>query len=160
MGNTPGNAAASPFAPADNPASIAHLNTLQGIITRLAGNSAQCKTWCLTLVTALIAFAGTAHNVGPIKLAILPIAMFLVLDAAYLGVEKAYRDLYNDVVRQIRRGSYALDGVFAAGAGLTLGLWFKSQKSWSIWAFYYPLIIAYIVVVSCSGLAAILAGLK
>ena len=37
---------ASPLDPAENPAVIAHLNMLQAVITRLAGNSAQCKTWC------------------------------------------------------------------------------------------------------------------
>jgi hypothetical protein len=31
---------------------IAHLNHMQAIITRLAGNSLQCKTWCLAIVGA------------------------------------------------------------------------------------------------------------
>jgi hypothetical protein len=142
--------------PADNPATIAHLNTLQGIITRLAGNSAQCKTWCLTLVTALIAFAGAAHTIAPIQITILPIAMFLVLDAAYLGVEKAYRDLYNAVVDDIRHQRYMLTHAFAAGASLTFMRWLGSHKSWSIWVFYYPLIILYIYAVGSSDFAAML----
>ena len=143
---------------ADNPAAIAHLSILQGIITRLAGNSAQCKTWCLTLVTALIAFAGGAHTIAPIQITILPIAMFLVLDAAYLGVERAYRDLYNTVVNDIRDQRYTLVHAFAAGASLTFPRWLGSHKSWSIWVFYYPLIILYIYAVRFSDLAAILAG--
>jgi hypothetical protein len=148
----------SPRCPPDNPVTIAHLSTLQGIITRLAGNSAQCKTWCLTLVTALIAFAGAAHAIAPIQITILPIAMFLVLDAAYLGVERAYRDLYNTTVHDIRREHYTLEHAFAAGASLTLRRWFASHKSWSIWVFYYPLIILYIYAVRFSNLAAILAA--
>jgi hypothetical protein len=143
--------------PADNPATIAHLNTLQAIITRLAGNSTQCKTWCLTLVTALVAFGGAAHTIAPIQVAILPIGMFLVLDAAYLGVERAYRDLYNGMVREIRLGKYPLTAAFAAGANLTFCRWLGSHKSWSIWVFYYPLILLYAYTVFFSPLAAILA---
>ena len=52
----------SAFYPADNAAVIAHLNYLQAIITRLAGNSAQCKTWCLAIVSALFSFAGAFKN--------------------------------------------------------------------------------------------------
>lgn len=141
---------------ADNPATIAHLNTLQAIITRLAGNSAQCKTWCLTLVTALIAFAGAAHAIAPIQITILPIGMFLVLDAAYLGVERAYRDLYNTVVDDIRHERYTLAHAFTAGASLTFMRWLGSHKSWSIWVFYYPLIILHIYAVRSSDFAAML----
>ena len=148
----------SPRYPADHPATIAHLSILQGIITRLAGNSAQCKTWCLTLVTALIAFAGAAHAIAPIQITILPIAMFLVLDAAYLGVERAYRDLYNGVVKEIHDQHYTLVHTFAAGASLSLMRWLGSHKSWSIWVFYYPLIILYIYAIRFSNLAAILAA--
>ena len=46
MPNDPGE---SPLWPADSPAVTAHINLLQGIINRLANNSASCKTWCLPL---------------------------------------------------------------------------------------------------------------
>jgi hypothetical protein len=51
----------SPFWPADSPAATTHITLLQGIITRLANNSASCKTWCLTLVAALLSLSGAAH---------------------------------------------------------------------------------------------------
>jgi hypothetical protein len=50
----PENSRGSPFWPADNPAAIAHVNLIQGIINRLANNSASCKTWCLVIVSALL----------------------------------------------------------------------------------------------------------
>ncbi len=146
----------SPRCSANDPAVIAHLGTLQTIISRLANNSAQCKAWCLTLVTALIAFASAAHTISAIRIVILPVTMFLVLDAAYLGAEKAYRDLYNVAVEDIRHQRYTLEHVFAAGARLTIPNWLRSLKSWSIWVFYYPLIIAYVYTVRISGLAAML----
>jgi hypothetical protein len=52
----------SAFFPADNPAAIAHLNHVQAIIARLAGNSLQCKTWCLAIVGALFGLAGSLEK--------------------------------------------------------------------------------------------------
>src|SRR5438132_11650719 len=95
MADQPVDKAPSPLAPAESPAVIAHLNMLQGIITRLAGNSAQCKTWCITIVAAIVAFAGAMKNEKLVALAIIPLAIFGLLDATYLANEQAYRDLYN-----------------------------------------------------------------
>jgi len=131
---------------------------LQGVITRLASNSAQCKTWCLTLVTALTALAGATHSIAPIEITILPIVMLLVLDAAYLGVEESYRALYNAAVTEIRARRYALGDVFTAAASLDFCRWLGSHKSWSIWVFYYPLIALYVVAVWFSNLAGLLAA--
>jgi hypothetical protein len=87
----------SPFYPADNPATLAHITLLQGIITRLAGNSASCKTWCLTLVGVLLSLAAAAHASVIAAIAIIPVVFFGFLDAMYLGEERAYRDLYGTV---------------------------------------------------------------
>src|SRR4051795_3308307 len=88
---------ARPLAPDNDPAAIEHLKMLQAIITRLAGNSAQCKTWCVTIVSAVVAFAGAMKQERLVALAILPILIFGFLDLAYLANERAYRDLYNSM---------------------------------------------------------------
>ncbi|WP_414544018.1 hypothetical protein [Nostoc sp. CCY0012] len=31
-----------------------YLNILQGVIARMANNSASCKTWCISLVSAIL----------------------------------------------------------------------------------------------------------
>src|SRR5437867_5931753 len=98
---------ASAFFPADNPAVIAHLNYLQAIITRLAGHSAQCKTWCLAIVSALFGFAGALKNDRIVACAIIPIVIFCLVDAAYLAREKRYRELYNSIVKNVRAGTHA-----------------------------------------------------
>ena len=72
---------ASPLVPAESPAVTAHLNMLQTVITRLAGNSAQCKTWCVTLVSALFGLAGAVKNERIAAAAIIPIAIFGLVDA-------------------------------------------------------------------------------
>ena len=144
----------------NDPAVVSHMSLLQAIITRLAGNSAQCKTWCLTLVSALIAFAGAAHSVGAIELSILPIVMFLLLDAAYLGNEKEYRDLFGEVRAKLRTGDYCNNDLFKMEAKLTSEAFLESLKSWAIYIFYYPLIGIYIIVICNPGLAKALASVR
>jgi hypothetical protein len=91
----------SPLAPAESPAAIAHLNMLQAVITRLAGNSAQCKTWCVAIVSALFGLAGAAKSGRIAVAAIIPIIVFGFVDSAYLANESAYRDLCNRVIAKI-----------------------------------------------------------
>ena len=98
----------SPLAPAESMAVTAHLSMLQAIITRLAGNSAQCKTWCVTIVSALFGLAGATKSGRIAVAAIIPILVFGFVDAAYLANEKAYRDLYNSIVAKIRDRAYTL----------------------------------------------------
>lgn len=50
------------FLTLDAPAVQSHLTMLQGIIGRLAYNSASSKTWCVSLVSALVVVvAGTGR---------------------------------------------------------------------------------------------------
>ena len=41
----------------ENPAVIAHINMLQGIINRIAENSRSCKQWCILVVSAILTIA-------------------------------------------------------------------------------------------------------
>jgi len=142
---------ASPLAPAESPALIAHLNMLQAVVTRLAGNGAQCKTWCVTIVSALFGLAGATKS-GKIAIAaIIPIVVFGLVDAAYLANEKAYRDLYNSIVAKIRAGSYGLADFGHLSAPADAGHYIWALSSWSVWPVYLGLLIAYVVVL-LSGL--------
>jgi uncharacterized membrane protein len=140
-----GPAPPSPFAPADNAAVIAHINLLQGIINRLAGNSASCKTWCITLVAALLSLAGATHLPSIVTFALVPIIVFGFMDTMYLAQERAYRVLFNRVVGKVRQSSYALGDVFEASASLTFGSSVATLKSWSIFPVYGGLLLTYFV---------------
>ena len=142
---------ASPLAPAESPAAIAHLNMLQAIITRLAGNSAQCKTWCVTIVSALFGLAGATKSGRIAVAAIIPILVFGFVDAAYLANEKAYRDLYNRIVAKIRDRAYTLADFGNLSAPADAGHYIWALSSWSVWPIYLGLIIAYVLVLA-SGL--------
>src|SRR5262245_36936687 len=113
--------AALPPLPPENPAVLAHVSMLQGIITRLANNSASCKTWCFTLVAGLVTLTGAAGKPVVAVVAIIPLLVFGFLDASYLAQERAYRDLFKAVVAKIRDGTYTRKDAFEAGAPLRPG---------------------------------------
>lgn len=140
-----------PLAPAESPAVIAHLNMAQAVIARLAGNSAQCKTWCVAIVSALFGLAGATRSGRIAAAAIIPIAVFGFVDAAYLANEKAYRDLYNATVAKIRDQRYGLADFANLSAPADAGHYIWALSSWSVWPVYLGLIVAYAIVV-LSGL--------
>ncbi len=76
-----------------------HLELIQGVINRMAGNSFHLKGWSVTLVSALFALAASGANVDFVYLAFLPAIAFWVLDGYFLQQERMYRKLY-DAERQ------------------------------------------------------------
>jgi hypothetical protein len=146
----------SPLWPADSPAATAHIALLQGIITRLANNSASSKTWCLTLVAALLSLAGAAHAPQIATVTIVPIVIFGFVDILYLATEVAYRDLYTRVVASMRDGSYGKSTIYEARARPDTGCIIWAIGSWSIVP-YYALIVFYVVAMIAAW-PALLAG--
>ncbi len=136
------NGTPSPLSPADNPAVTTHINLLQGIINRLANNSSACKTWCLTLVGALLSLAGATHTPAIVTFALVPVVIFGFVDMMYLAQEKAYRDLYGTVVKAVREGSYSRAQAFDASAKRTLNHVGWALASWAVWPIYGGLIAA------------------
>ena len=78
-------------------AKIAHLQMIQAVITRLAGNSFMIKGWSVTLVTALLALAAASTNVLFVYLTCFPVFIFWALDAYFVRQERLFRKLYNRV---------------------------------------------------------------
>ena len=76
---------------------IAHLEMVQAVITRMAGNSFLIKGWSITLVAALFALAAANTNELFIYLAYFPTFMFWALDAYFLRQERLFRKLYDHV---------------------------------------------------------------
>lgn len=137
---------ARPPAPDVDPVAIEHLKMIQSVITRLAGNSAQCKTWCITIVSAIIAFAGATESENIVAAAIVPLLIFGFLDASYLANERAHRDLYDDIAAKLRDGRYAPSDRFALGAPAGASSHIRALGSWSVWPVYLGLIAAYVAI--------------
>ena len=132
----------SPLWPADSPAATSHITVLQGIITRLANNSAACKTWSLTLVAAVLSVAGSTRTPAVVHAVIIPVVIFWFLDVMYLATEEAYRGLYTTVTVDIQCRRYEVKQAFKARVKLHAGDILRALGSWSVYP-YYALIITY-----------------
>lgn len=78
-------------------AKIAHIQMIQGVINRMAGNSFLVKGWSVTLVAALFALAAVDSNRLFVYLAYFPSFSFWALDAYFLRQERLFRKLHDHV---------------------------------------------------------------
>jgi hypothetical protein len=79
-----------------------HITTLQNIISRLSNYSMNCKTWAVTIVSALCVIIFDPQKVTYFYVVIIPIILFWLFDCYYLGLEKVFRIIYNDFLKNIR----------------------------------------------------------
>jgi len=78
-------------------AKLKHLELIQSVINRMAGNSFLLKGWSVTLVSALFALSAKDSNQVFIYLAYFPCVIFWSLDGYFLWQERMYRKLYQKV---------------------------------------------------------------
>jgi hypothetical protein len=148
------------LSPADSPAVTAHITLLQGIINRLANNSVSCKTWCLTLVGALLSLAGATRAPAIVAFALVPVVVFGFLDTMYLAQERAYRTLYTTVVNAIRDGSYSRAMAYEARAPFGFMDFCAAFGSWSVFPVYLTLLVAYAITAYAGWISALIGASK
>lgn len=125
-----------------NQAVHAHLGILQAVIQRMAANSASCKTWCITLVSAILVIVADKGKPQFTILAIGPTLLFLYLDAYYLRLEKQFRNSYNKIVRNLHNGKLTgVDLFVVAPVGNPFAEFIRALLSSSVWPFYLLLTI-------------------
>lgn len=81
-----------------------HLELIQGVINRLAGNSFLVKGWSVLLVSALLTLAASQQSGADgdlLCIPFLPALIFWGLDGYFLWQERLYRALYNHVRVQL-----------------------------------------------------------
>ena len=83
---------------------ITHLNFIQNTIKRMAENSLACKTWTITIFSALtVLFMSLKREFSDNFVFFIVIAamilVFWVLDAWYLWMERLFRRLYDHIRR-------------------------------------------------------------
>lgn len=82
-----------------------YLQMLQDIITRMANNSSNCKTWMMSIFTAIIALQLTVDALRPyLWIVLAPDVLFYYLDAYYLGLENDFRNLQTDFIKARKEG--------------------------------------------------------
>lgn len=77
-----------------------HLEFIQAVINRMAGNSFLLKGWTITLVAALFALSAKDTNRAYIFIAYFPVIIFWILDGYFISQERLFRNLY-DYVRKL-----------------------------------------------------------
>ena len=81
-----------------------YLQMMQDNIVRMANNSANCKTWMVTLVAGLCAIGCSISALnGWIVIAIVPVLVFWYLDTFYLNLERKMRNRELDFIRKMKK---------------------------------------------------------
>lgn len=129
----------------NSPGTQSYLTILQGVISRMAGNSASAKTWCIALVSALLVVVAETDKPKYAFLAAIPTALFFFLDAYYLGFERRFRGQYNAFITKLHDSEATVDDLFivAPPGGFWHGVWVfvKAAFSPSVLPFYLVLLL-------------------
>ncbi len=116
----------------------------------MATNNASSKTWCVTLVSAVIVIIADKGKPNFVWISVIPIVLFLMLDSYYLALERQFRDAYNDFVRKLHYGTATVDDLFfvapRAGVVATSMNIVKAVGSIATWPFYVLLALMLLVV--------------
>jgi hypothetical protein len=119
-----------------------HLGIMQSVIQRMATNSTSCKAWCITLVSAILVIVADKGKPQYALIAIIPTALFLVLDSYYLALEKMFRQSYNNFIEKLHNGKVVAPDLYAVSPdGSQFKNLFVSMLSFSIWPFYLTLLV-------------------
>jgi hypothetical protein len=113
-----------------------YLDMLQSVISRMAGNQLTLRTWSVGLGTAVIGFAAAkdGHPTAAL-LALLPAAVFWILDAYYLALEREFRDLFN-TARKVNDD----DPDFSFNIPGSASNWIKALAAPAVWLVHLPVI--------------------
>jgi hypothetical protein len=76
---------------------IKHLEMIQAVVSRLAGNSFAVKGWALTVGAAFIGFAANQRDAEIAYAGLVPVLFFYGLDVYFLQAERLFRVLYEAV---------------------------------------------------------------
>lgn len=125
-----------------------HVQMIQGVIERMATNSSSCKTWCVTMVAAILVVVADKGNLVLAWISILPIMLFAAMDAYYLAMEKGYRQAYTEFVSKLHSCKLTNADLYAmAPAGDRSKLQVSAIGSFAVWGFYVPLVMLTVIVV-------------
>lgn len=125
-----------------SPSVQAHLGIIQNVIQRMGTNSAACKTWCITIVAALLVVVADKNKPHLALLALLPTFLFASLDVYYLALEKGFRKSYDDFIRKVHIQALSPSDLFSLEpSGETTRHQLKALGSFAVWGFYVPLLV-------------------
>lgn len=119
-----------------------HLSIIQNVIQRMAENSSSSKTWCVTLVSAVLVIVADKGKPEYTWIALLPTIVFAALDAYYLALEKGFRNSYNDFIAKLHNKTLTTEDLYSVSPkGSISRLQFQAMKSFSVWGFYVSIAV-------------------
>ena len=124
-----------------NDKTIAHMNMIQGVITRLETNCFTLKAMAMTMAAALLAFLGSIENPNWIypTAVCLPVVVFWAMDAQYLRLGRAFRRLFNSVRKHETTAPFSMSiWSTLSKSRASSGLCSLGQSPSSISAFFRP----------------------
>lgn len=123
-----------------------HLKMIEDIITRMANNSFQLKSWTVSLISAILIFADFNNEICFIWIAYIPIIVFWALDAFYLQLERKYRGLYNLVQKDLINDTNNVPYFDMNTNKVPVSCIVRIMFSKSIWPIYVVILLATIFV--------------
>lgn len=85
-----------------------YIGLLQNIINRMASSSSACKSWLITILSAIITICVSTGDITKyIWIAYLPSVLFYILDCFYLGHEHNFRNVERHFVSLIANADEA-----------------------------------------------------
>jgi hypothetical protein len=134
----------------DNNSIQAHINLLQGIISRMSNYSSSSKTWCITLVTAILAFTADEGKTNLNWLCFYPITLFMIIDAYYLSLERQVVEQHKIFVSKLHNNTLEIQDFYLVkieGRSFhAIKSTFRAIKSHSIWLFYVFLTLMFLLI--------------
>lgn len=111
----------------ENTAVQAHINMLQGVINRMAGNSANCKTWAITIISAiLVLYADDKVSNKDLWICYIPMGLFFFLDCYYLGLERQIIKKQITFVSKLNNGEDVSNDIFLLSSSSSFCNYVKS----------------------------------
>jgi len=125
-----------------------HLEFIQNIISRMAGNLFFLRGWTITLIAALLALFAKGNNSNYIIYFLIVLTfVFWILDGYFLSQERLYRDLYNHV-RKLKEEEIDFSIDTSEYKKFKKNTLVYSMFSPTLLVFYLPLITAAVVIAS------------
>ena len=116
-----------------------YLSLLQENIKRMASNSANCKTWTITIVTAMLALTLSDESIIEyLQVLYIPVASFFFLDSYYLSIEQRFRKVHKNFVKVAKENGDISELIYAFNVDeYPWGRqFFYATTSISTWPFY------------------------